>query len=341
MEEDAFASQVLNFGQCPMQLFQTKHPQKLLRIPLSIAEIAAQLEVTPVDFVNASALEEFVAVFTSERTITALPKPIAIVAARVHGRGLYFLSSPERDSLSLADIATCETVCEKISVDFGYVTHLSVPHDGLFLAVSYEFGRVDIFQIVYDRGIANDIHKFSSFADKSKCTSSALLTTDFICASVFEHKIVFWNIATQLRHREVSLDFVPITMIFDYFDAVLTVVGRRRMIQVSVNGRNLHVMMSPKEITAAAFLGIDFAFDKRVIVAGHVDGSISMVYVDGQDYELKYVNRALHKERIASIVVDQATLKMAAVDVRGSPADGFSGYPLRIGMFKGYPGIFQ
>jgi hypothetical protein len=317
MEADAFASQVLNFGQCPTQLFQAKHAQKLLRIPLSVGEIATQLEIMPADFVNAAALEEFVAVPVGERTVVALPKPIAIVAVRANDRGSYFLSSVERDSLSLIDLATGKTVCEKISVDFGYITHLSVPQDGLFLAVSYEFGRVDIFQIVYDRGTATDIHKFSSFADKSKCMGSAILTTDFICASAFEYKIVFWNVATQLRHRELSLDFVPITMMFDQFNAVLTVVGKRRMVQISVNGKNLHLMMSPKEITAAAFVGVDFAFDKRVIVTGHVDGSISLVYVDGQEYELKYVNRPLHREKVMSIVINQATMKMASVDARG------------------------
>jgi hypothetical protein len=107
-------------------------------------------------------------------------------------------------------------------------------------------------------------------------------------------------------------------MIFDQFNAVLTLVGRRRMAQLSVNGRHLHSLMSPKEITAAAFLPIDFEFDRRVVVVGHIDGSISLIYVDPQDYELKSVNRPLHRDRIVCMTVDPVAFRMATVDGRGT-----------------------
>jgi hypothetical protein len=48
-------------------------------------------------------------------------------------------------------------------------------------------------------------------------------------------------------------------------------------------------MMCSNEITATALLPVDFSFDKRVLVVGHVDGSVSLVAVGEQDYRLRIV----------------------------------------------------
>jgi hypothetical protein len=76
--------------------------------------------------------------------------------------------------------------------------------------------------------------------------------------------------------------------------------------------------MSQKEITAAGLLGVDFTVGKRWIIAGPADGPVSLIYVDAMDYEVKSLNRQLHREKVASIVVDQAIMRWASVDACGA-----------------------
>ncbi|KAK8891430.1 hypothetical protein M9Y10_028639 [Tritrichomonas musculus] len=133
----------------------------------------------------------------------------------------------------------------KYSYDFALVNHLSVSDDGFFLVISFDFGLVDIYQIVFERGKPIDINKFSSFVEfGSSCKMSSVFSQDYLCASVFVRErfdgensvsIVMWNIATQMRHRSIKLDFTPIQIAFDQFNGVLTVLGQTEVRQYSSN----------------------------------------------------------------------------------------------------------
>jgi hypothetical protein len=315
MERKAFVSQVLNFGQCPVQLFQKEHPSRLTRNYVKLEDIIFEPAVSYVT--NPTGIENFLAFPISSDSVVALPKSAALVSLK-NGKGCYFDFQIENECLSLFEFGSGRLIYQKIAIDFQFISHLSVTPDGLFLVVTFEFGRVDVYQIRYEKGSANEIHKFSSFTEKSKCFHSSLLSSDFICASVFEQKIVMWNVATQLRHREILFDFAPVSVVFDQFNAILSIVGRRNIAQYSVNGKKLHAMMSSNEITATALLPVDFSFDKRVLVVGHADGSVSLVAVGQQDYRLRIVaNHSLHKHKIVSIYINTVDFRMTIADDHG------------------------
>jgi hypothetical protein len=315
MEPEAFASQVLNFGQCPIQLFRNPHPAKLLRVSLELEDIVSELEFPSAEFSNANQLKQFAALPIGDRCVMAVPRHFALVSFRT--TGCYFQASLEGECVSLRHLETDRTIYQKNSPDFAFISHLSVSRDGLFLTVSYEFGKIEVYHIAYEKGVANEVRRFTSFAETAKCICSVLLTKDFICASIFEGKIVMWNFATQLRHRDILLPFFPVWSHFDEFNAILTVVGKNNVNQYSINGRLLHAISVSIEITTAAFMPIDFAFDKRIFILAHSDGSISFIAVDPSDYLLKIVaRRQVHKYAIASMFVDQISFKMTTVDVR-------------------------
>jgi hypothetical protein len=276
------------------------------------------MRTVPAELVNPLGLTCFATVCGGPRIGVALPKRAAVCVLKSAGRGCYFNTSPDNETLALIDFATHQPIYVKISADFPFVSHLSVSHDGLYLAVSFEFGTIDIHQIVYDRCAPAEIHRFASFSERAKCSGSVILSPDFICASAFHPKIVLWNIATQLRHREISTDFASFQLHFDPFAAVLSVFGARDVAQYSVNGQLLHAVAVTAKVSAVAFMPIDFAFDKRVFVLGHFDGSVSFIAVDSTDYKLKVIaRRQLHTSKVVSLFVDELSLRLTSCDDRG------------------------
>jgi hypothetical protein len=107
-------------------------------------------------------------------------------------------------------------------------------------------------------------------------------------------------------------------MFFDDFNGILTVIGRWKVGQYSLNGALLHSTDAALEVAPAVGFGIDFSFDARVVVLGHSDGSVSFLAVDAVDYQLKTVaRRRLHSFAIISVFFDGVGQKLTTVDERG------------------------
>jgi hypothetical protein len=318
MEPEAFASQVLNFGQCPVQLFPKKHPAKSERVYLSLEDVSQKMKSGALELLNPLNLAAFQIVPISDKIGLALPRSAVVGMLKTGGHGCYFHWSADEETLSVFDLATQKPIYVKMSADFAFVSDLSVSHDGLFLAVSFEFGTVDINQIVYDKGTPTEVHRFASFSERAKCFASVVLSSDFICASSFHVRVILWNIATQLRHREISLDFLTTKLHFDHFGAILSLIGTREVSQYSVNGQRLHTISLQSKISAFAFMPVDFSFDRRLIVLGHTDGVISFLAVDPIDYKLKVIGRKpVHNCAIVSLFVELSSLRLTSCDERG------------------------
>ena len=318
MEEDAFASQVLNFGQCPIQLFTEPHPPRLGKHLMAIDDIAQNLKFSSVDVLNKEALQQFKCIPFKENSTLAIPILSAVVLLKSEGKGYYIRAVPEQESLSLVNIGSGKVILSKCCTDYAFVSHVSISHDSLLMAVSYSFGRVDIYQIVYDKGAPYDFHRISYFSGSRKCTESVLVSHDFICATLYGKQIVLWNTATQIRHREIDLDITPIGLHFDQFNGVLSVVGAKEVIQYSINGDLLHKYETNTMITSFAFLPFDFAFDRRLLFLGRADGTICIISVDPVDYKLKEIGMvSAHKHAVSSMYIDPVSFVLVTCDVKG------------------------
>ena len=318
MEETAFASQVLNFGQCPIQLFTEPHPARLGKHLMAIDDITKNMRFSPAEVVNPEALKEFKCVPFKDNGVLAIPLLSSVVLLKSEGKGFYVRAVPERESVSLVNIGSKKVVITKSCSDYAFVSHVSVSNDGLLMVISFSFGRADVYQIVYDKGSPYDFHRISYFFGCRNCTESVVISSDFICATLYGRQIVMWNTATQIRHREIDLDIVPLGLHFDQFNGVLSVIGAKEVIQYSINGHLLHRYETGSTITAFAFLPFDFAFDRRLLILGRSDGSICIISVDPVDYKLKEIGSVLcSKSAIASMYIDPISLVLVTCDTKG------------------------
>ena len=319
MEPEAFASQVLNFGQCPIRLFTEPHPARLGKHLINIDELGSKLEMMSVEIVNEDYLKDYKCIPYKDDTVLAIPKISAVVFLKTNGKGYYFKASPNNESISLVNIGTGKVIVEKCIGDYSFVTHMSITTDALLLIVSFSFGRIDICQIVYDKGVPCDFHRISSFSGYKRCTQSVAISSDFMCASLCGRQILMWNIATQIRHREIDLDLAPLSLHFDQFNAVLSVICDHMVLQYSINGNLLHTLSFNKTVTAFAFLPFDCSFDRRILFIGHEDGTVSIVSVDPVDYKLKVISTfACQKHRIVSMYIDPVSLCFVTCDAKGN-----------------------
>jgi hypothetical protein len=292
MEEVAFASQVLNFGQCPIQLFVAPHANKLLRAPVRLADFLNTLEFT--------------------KSVNKV-KDLGKVYVRLC-EDFVVQVDVQKEILKLMDMASETEVFRMFSMDFAFVSHLSVSSDGLWMAVSFDFGRIDVFQLIYEKFAPIEFQRFGTFSAPSSCHFSVISSQDFICASAFGSKLILWNFATQLRHREVSLDFRPSWMHFDWFNGMLTVFGRRQVQQFTVNGIQVHSISFSMEICSAGFVPFECGFDKRAFVVAHPDGTMRLIAVDAEAYRLAVVCEKKFGFVGNEIIVDMMENKLTVVD---------------------------
>lgn len=223
-----------------------------------------------------------------------------------------------------------QPIFTKYSIDFQYANDLTVSNDGFILAVSYEFGRTDIFQIIFERGRPADLNKFSSFQEfGSICLMSAVYTQNFLCASIFtpdkKHFVaVIWNFATQMRHRSIALQCCPIQLAFDQFDGILTILSPNEISQYSPNAVFLRKHPFSIPATCMTHVGLDFSFDARLTIVGHVDGSISFLAVDRSTFEfivVKRITNAKHGKKVGIATMNATSTiipRVVAVDENGS-----------------------
>lgn len=247
MEPAAFDSQVINFGQCPIQLFKdsTPHPP---RQPLAQSSLALSV-------VGSEATPAGVACVVLPANRAPIPLNSGIILQKY-----YLATDRPSETLSLYDL-NHTPLFSKFNVDFPFINHIAVSPDGLFVALSLAFGRVDISILLYSAAVPHDLVRYSSFSGPSPCRSSAIFLPDFLCASAFDDQIVIWSIATSLRHRTIPIASPCVGLLFDDFDGTLTALHPSSVRQYTINADLKRDFKPPADVTCGTLLttlGHDF-----------------------------------------------------------------------------------
>lgn len=410
--------------------------------------------LTSGELINPLNLRSFV-VAPIEKVFIALPKDAVFYPLKCSGSTFFFIIDKELESLSFIRMSeSMEIVFVKFSSKFAFANHLTVSDDGMFIAISFSFGRVVVYRVIFDEngsenenrndnfisnfikninsttknsflstGCPKGIEKFGSYSNKIipdnineeknnsmlsfSCRMSALLPQDFICASAFDDgSVILWNFATETRHRilwpyhdlmtdSIKLNQInsnekenqncfntkitktnqialPVSMIFDPFDAVLTVAFSSGIIQYSLNGFKLRdykinshnknenpidnsnfitdeedtieidstldnefentctnrnpfgnkinsqANSNTLSISCIGILGLDFMFNKRLLIAGLSDGSLRLLSASSNNYMFEESGKiTAHDSSVSSILCQHQMMRVVTVDFCG------------------------
>jgi hypothetical protein len=302
----AFADQVINFGQCPIQLLHRPHPERPSLEPSDIRSLEGQIAVTPYEPRNPLLIRPF--------TISGNATVVPIGAYAIPPSCEWFIAV-EKGVVVVRRQPDNELMFER---HFGYALHANVSCDGLFVAISFLNGVVGLFQLVHANKIPSDLSLVWRFRFFEDVVGFSILSQDFLVAVAFRDRIAVHNFATGFLHRELLCDDQPISHFYDDFDGGLTVLFRNRVVQFSVNGDKLTELTFPNSLTCAIVVGYDFRFDGRLLVVGDVTGTLSFcIVVDS--FELKMIfDRKVLNRKCASLCYDTETRTLWCCDDRGN-----------------------
>ena len=102
------------------------------------------------ELINPLNLKSFMAAPIGEIYI-ALPKDAAFYPLKCSGSTFFFIIDKKLESISFIRMSeSMEIVFVKFSSEFAFANHLAVSDDGMFIAISFSFGRVDVYRVVFD-----------------------------------------------------------------------------------------------------------------------------------------------------------------------------------------------
>lgn len=318
MDEKAFKSQVNNFGQCPDQLFTKEHIKKSNLNFISLKSFKKKLESKKICIGNNEIPNNFYYILLNDE-IVQLPKT-SIIIPSYHTSTYILYIDVQKELLVIDEIQTKKHILTKYFSSSRYVSDLSISDDGIFIALTLEIGQVEIFQIIYEQNIPKSLVNCSSFSWIETSNKTVILASDYLCATTFTSKIILWNFATQLQHRQINI--LPgesiLTMFFDSFNGFLILIKKNDVQQYSANGILVHEYRTEDEISCGCLLDFKPTFDGRFTILCHQDGSLSFLYVDSDDYSLKLLTKIkVHNFCISSIQVNILQNKIITTDVKG------------------------
>jgi hypothetical protein len=202
----------------------------------------------------------------------------------------------------------------------GYARGVNVSDDGLFVSVWLFNGELSVFQLCQENKVPVDFTLVHRFSFLSEITWSAISSQDFLVAVALPGRISISNFATALLHREIVCSETVLTLLYDSFEGILTVVFRTSVVQYSVNGNHLRTLAFDREVTAACVFGFDSRFDARLLIVGHDDGTLSFCIVS-EAFELRPIFvKKVHTRRCASLYCDTTSGLLWSCDDHGGTA---------------------
>lgn len=314
VDEQALEAQVLNFGQCPVQLFQKPHPSRSRANHVTLQHLLNKITFSQITIQNPRQLKVNNVAVSTDRIAYALPH----IAVALPPQFTYYIFIDQmNEKMNISDQNTIILSINDSS--FAFVSQISSSIDGMFVVLSMLSGRVDVFQIIYEQNKPKSVERISTYQnDASAALSSVLLSRDYICATYYRYKVILWNFATKLWHRTIDVSFKVKQIFFDDFNGVLTIVGSRKVIQYSINCKELREITFENRITCAGILPYEVTFDGRVFVFADEIGNVSFYVVDGSSYQLQTIgSKMIHKHKIIAMFVDPFKSRIVTTDIRG------------------------
>lgn len=234
----------------------------------------------------------------------------------------YYLAVEElNECISVRKTDNNDLMCAVISSEFGFISHITISDDGVFVAISYENGYIKIYFIYYELKIPKNIELVSKYLGETVCKMSTVLSTDFICASLFDSTIVMWNIANGYLHRSIDMNNQNvIDMFFDEFDGSLYILTNKEIVHFSINGiklREIHgTSLGEFDFTCFALLPYDFTFDTRLLIVGNSLGHLMFLISNDKNTFTVVRNKEIFKSKMKNIFVHKKEMKVWCCDDR-------------------------
>lgn len=308
LDEITFEDQVIHFGQCPIQLFETPHP------PRSTSDSATDIRM------NESAIRVVECPLLNPCSIK--PERIAKNCTVIHSNscaippGYDMCVRGEKRNLVVYKLPTMDLLFENVVTSSSCITKIAISDDALFVAAALENGKIAVFQMVHENGIPARfvrVYQFSPF-ETSSVVSMAISSPDFLLAAAFGKRVVVFNIVTKLIHRTIELDEEPLEIGYDTFEGILTVTFKRELEQYSVNGFKLHEISLESDATCFCVVGYEPRFDGRLVVVGDTQGTLSFFIVIESFEMRKLFHRKVFEAPCVSLFYDQSNMVLYASD---------------------------
>lgn len=311
MEQLSFEAQVNNFGQCPIQLFTKPHPSKKDKVKSSIYQFDKSIHSNQSTLISRSSQIETLAI--CDLGIYSLP----YIAEPIPPRYYYNISiDKNNEALYIQKIMSKDQVFVDVNDDYSFTNNISISRNGIFVAISFSNGFVNIYRIIHKRNNPECLKKIGSFYEYEAARLSTLFDDDFVCATIFGLKrLIIWNYATFIRSKEIELDFIPDGMFCDNINSLISVYSPGKLVQYTMNGTKLHELTFTTPITQANIFPYLDTFEGRIIVTSDINGYLSFYYTDEKDYKLKLLcSKQIHQFAIRNIFIDQFKLKIVSID---------------------------
>jgi len=296
-DEDSFRTQVLNFGQCPNQLFFEKHQSRSIHSPGNPLSFIPQLVEDRSSPSFQSYCNGFCIGYYNDQVFYLPP-----LSKTFPNNSLFFLSK-EGFSLNIKTVQNDSNIFSLFDPSIEFIKHIDISECGLFVVFSFLNNLIKVYRIIYTNGYPASLRFVKSYISSESPYMSAILEKDYVVASIFPKYIVFWSFANGRTLKKIYSDIIPHSMFFDDLNGSLYIGSSKQVYQYSINGK----LLSTIDISSTCMSLVKYGqtFDKRYILIGSTDGTICILSKSEHNYDFETLcSRKISKSCVKAMFVD-------------------------------------
>jgi hypothetical protein len=143
---------------------------------------------------------------------------------------------------------------------------------------------VIVYRLTYVNGAFSQLEEQSQLPCK-RPKFSVVNDQQLLCATVCPDQVLLWSIFNGRIMHIIDESRVDLVMFDDDMNTIY--IAKQNVVsQLSINAVRLRIFNFGRKVTAFGLLGMGFSFDRRLVVAGLSDGSVSIVCTDFESREL-------------------------------------------------------
>lgn len=121
---------------------------------------------------------------------------------------------PNEIKLEIIDTITGKCYVRFIDHAFDQALSVATSQNGLFLVVDFSFGETRAYRVIYENDLPSGLMVLNTFA--TPCAPrSAVSGSNWLCATLFNNKVVLWDIFNGLIHRTITFNCHVFLALFD------------------------------------------------------------------------------------------------------------------------------
>ena len=203
-----------------------------------------------------------------------------------------------------------------LSIPLSTEIHTSVSKDSQYIAITFSVSVVMVVRVLFEKLTIPSEFRFQNRLICESPKFSVINSKQLICATVCERNVVIWSISTGLVINFVNLENVS-SLLFDDPMSTMYIAQKNVLYQFTLNGNLVRQIALDSDITCLAVCGRGFSFVDRIIISGHVDGTVqlSCVHLADQEFSSIFKRKASHAP-IEHIVANQNSYEIEIYPMR-------------------------